>query len=94
MNAPATPPTGQIVSFGEVLLQRIALEPSVCGAEANVAVALAGFGHGLVTGMDRDGTITFATACSEGAHSAPGDFLRASVSDIVAMGAGGGDVRR
>ena len=30
---------------GEVLLQRMQLEPSFCGAEANVAVALAGFGH-------------------------------------------------
>ena len=47
---------GRIVSFGEVLLrlaaprpamlfQQMQLEASFCGAEANVAVALAGFGH-------------------------------------------------
>ncbi|MFY8049579.1 MAG: PfkB family carbohydrate kinase, partial [Erythrobacter sp.] len=46
----------RIISFGEVLLRLAApqgerllqhqrLEPSFCGAEANVAVALAGFGH-------------------------------------------------
>lgn len=54
----------------------------------------AGIVHGLVTGMDRDATITFAAACSEWAHSVPGDFLRASVGDIAALGAGCGDVRR
>jgi 2-dehydro-3-deoxygluconokinase len=54
----------------------------------------AGIVHGLVAGMDRDATIGFATACSEWAHSVPGDFLRASVADIAALGAGGGDVRR
>lgn len=54
----------------------------------------AGIAHGLFTGMDRDATITFATACSEWAHSVPEDFLCASVPDIAAMGAGGGDVRR
>lgn len=55
----------------------------------------AGIVHGLVTGVDRDATIAFATACSAWAHSVPGDFLRASVADIAAMGAaGGGDVRR
>ncbi len=54
----------------------------------------AGIVHGLVTGMDRDATIGFAIACSEWAHSVPGDFLRASVADIAALGAGGGDVRR
>ncbi len=55
---------GRIVSFGEVLLRLAAppsemlfqqprLEPSFCGAEANVAVALAGFGHDarLVTAL-------------------------------------------
>ncbi len=54
----------------------------------------AGIVHGLITGMARDATIGFATACSEWAHSVPGDFLRASVADIAALGAGGGDVRR
>ena len=55
---------GRIISFGEVLLrlsapapqmllQQMQLEPSFCGAEANVAVALAGFGHDarLVTAL-------------------------------------------
>jgi 2-dehydro-3-deoxygluconokinase len=54
----------RIISFGEVLLRLAApqgerllqhqrLEPSFCGAEANVAVALAGFGHDarLVTAL-------------------------------------------
>ena len=56
MTASAAPSRGRIVCFGEVLLrlaapdrellfQNMALEPSICGAEANVAVALAGFGH-------------------------------------------------
>lgn len=54
----------------------------------------AGIVHGLVSGMDRDATITFASACSQWAHSVPGDFLRASVLDIAALGADGGDVRR
>lgn len=55
---------GRIISFGEVLLrlaappgellfQQMQLDPSFCGAEANVAVALAGFGHDarLVTAL-------------------------------------------
>ena len=54
----------------------------------------AGTIHGIVTGMDRDATITFASTCLQWTHSAPGDFLRASVADIAALGAGGGDVRR
>ncbi|MFN3863578.1 MAG: sugar kinase [Erythrobacter sp.] len=54
----------------------------------------AGIVHGLVSGMGRDATITFATACSQWAHSVPGDFLRASLADIAALGAGGADVRR
>jgi 2-dehydro-3-deoxygluconokinase len=72
----------------------IALENIVDRVGTGDAFA-AGIVHGLVTGMDRDATITFATACSECAHSVPGDFLRASVTDIAAVGAaGGGDVRR
>ncbi|HSF12110.1 MAG TPA: sugar kinase [Erythrobacter sp.] len=64
MSPNAKPLSGRIVSFGEVLLrlaapagelllQHMRLEPSFCGAEANVAVALAGFGHDsqLVTAL-------------------------------------------
>jgi 2-dehydro-3-deoxygluconokinase len=54
----------------------------------------AGVVHGLATGMARDATITFAANCAAWAHSVPGDFLRASLADIAALGAGGGDVRR
>lgn len=56
MKADLTPQPVRVVSFGELLLrlaapagelllQHLRLEPSFCGAEANVAVALAGFGH-------------------------------------------------
>lgn len=56
MTTDLTPQPVRVVSFGEVLLrlaapagelllQHMRLEPSFCGAEANVAVALAGFGH-------------------------------------------------
>lgn len=54
----------------------------------------AGIVHGLITGMGREEGIGFATACSLWAHSVPGDFLRAAPSDVAAMAAGGGDVRR
>lgn len=54
----------------------------------------AGVVHGLVTGMDRQSTITFAAACAEWAHSVPGDFLRASLADIAGLGTARGDVRR
>jgi 2-dehydro-3-deoxygluconokinase len=54
----------------------------------------AGVVHGLVSGMDRGATITFAANCAVWAHSVPGDFLRASLSDIAMLGASGGDVRR
>lgn len=54
----------------------------------------AGVVHGLITGTDRDATIGFAARCAQWAHSVAGDFLRASVADIAAMAAGGGDVRR
>lgn len=54
----------------------------------------AGVVHGLITGTDRDATIGFAAHCAQWAHSVAGDFLRASVADIAAMAAGGGDVRR
>ncbi|MFN4019973.1 MAG: sugar kinase [Erythrobacter sp.] len=54
----------------------------------------AGIVHGLITDMARDAIIGFATACSQWAHSVPGDFLRASVADIAALTAGVGDVRR
>ncbi len=56
MNPVSTPRPGRVVCFGEVLLRLAApagelllqhprLDPSFAGAEANVAVALAGFGH-------------------------------------------------
>lgn len=56
MSATTSPACARVVSFGEVLLrlasvpphllfQDMRLEASFCGAEANVAVALAGFGH-------------------------------------------------
>ncbi|WP_086608285.1 sugar kinase [Erythrobacter donghaensis] len=56
MNPVPTPRPGRVVCFGEILLRLAApagelllqhprLEPSFAGAEANVAVALAGFGH-------------------------------------------------
>lgn len=54
----------------------------------------AGVVHGLVTGMAREATITFAATCAQWAHSVPGDFLRASLGDIAALEAGAGDVRR
>lgn len=56
MTGHGNPPLARIVCFGEVLLrlaapspevlfQSMSLVPSFCGAEANVAVNLAGFGH-------------------------------------------------
>lgn len=54
----------------------------------------AGVVHGLISGMTRAATISFAASCSAWAHSVPGDFLRASVADITALADGGGDVRR
>jgi len=53
----------------------------------------AGTIHGIVAGMDLDATITFASVSLQWTHSAPGDFLWASIADIAALGAGGGDVR-
>lgn len=54
----------------------------------------AGIVHGLASGLGREGTIAFAMACSQWAHSIKGDMLRASVSDIVGLAKGGGDVKR
>ncbi|WP_185686770.1 sugar kinase [Novosphingobium aerophilum] len=54
----------------------------------------AGVVHGLVSGHDLDQTIGFAAAAAQWSHGISGDFLRASVSDIIAMQNGGGDVRR
>jgi 2-dehydro-3-deoxygluconokinase len=71
----------------------IALEHIVDRVGTGDAFA-AGVVHGLVTGMDRDATISFAADCAEWAHSVPGDFLRASLADMAMLGAGGGDVRR
>lgn len=56
MNATAAPKAARVVGFGEVLLrlasappalllQDMRLEATFCGAEANVLVALGGFGH-------------------------------------------------
>lgn len=54
----------------------------------------AGIVHGLSRGKDRQATIDFAAACAQWAHSVPGDFLRATLSDIENLAAGGGDVKR
>lgn len=78
---------------GMSVSRTIALENIVDRVGTGDAFA-AGIVHGLVTGMGRDATIGFAAGCSEWAHSVPGDFLRASVADIAALGSGGGDVRR
>lgn len=86
--------TGLLADREGVSLSRtIALENIVDRVGTGDAFA-AGVVHGLVTGMDRDATIAFAAACAEWAHSVPGDFLRAAVGDIAALGPGGGDVRR
>lgn len=85
--------TGLLADREGVSVSRtIALENIVDRVGTGDAFA-AGVVHGLVTGMDRAATITFAAACAEWAHSVPGDFLRASLADIAALG-GGGDVRR
>lgn len=54
----------------------------------------AGMMHGLLTGKSRSESVNFATACSQWAHSVPGDFLRASVDDIVRLESGSSDVKR
>ena len=73
--------------------ETIALEQIVDRVGTGDAFA-AGVVHGLLTAMPRAETIHFATACAQWAHSVPGDFLRASLADIAAMGAGARDVRR
>lgn len=85
--------TGLLADREGVSVSRtIALENIVDRVGTGDAFA-AGVLHGLVTGMDRAATITFAASCAEWAHGVAGDFLRASVADIAALG-GGGDVRR
>lgn len=54
----------------------------------------AGILHGLLTGSSRAETAEFAVRAAEWAHSVPGDFLRASVSDIQSLASGGSDVKR
>ena len=54
----------------------------------------AGVMHGLLAGHSRDETVRFAAACSNWAHSVPGDFMRASLADIESLVSGSGDVRR
>jgi len=71
----------------------IALESIVDRVGTGDAFA-AGIVHGLIAGMDGAQTIDFAANCAHWAHSIPGDFLRASVADIAALGSGGLDVRR
>lgn len=71
--------TARVVSFGEVLLrlsapsgellfQQMELEPSFCGAEANVAVALAGFGYDarMVTALPANAAGEAANRALEG----------------------------
>ena len=85
--------TGLLADRDGVSVSRtIALENIVDRVGTGDAFA-AGVVHALVTGMERDATIAFAASCAEWAHSVAGDFLRASVADIAALG-GGGDVRR
>lgn len=50
--------------------------------------------HALSSGMSREDAARFALACSQWAHSVPGDFMRADLSDITVLLAGTGDVRR
>lgn len=71
----------------------IALEHIVDRVGTGDAFA-AGVVHGMIAGMGREATISFAANCGAWAHSVPGDFLRASVADIAALAEGGGDVRR
>jgi len=78
---------------GLSISRTIALENIVDRVGTGDAFA-AGVVHGLIAGFGRDATIGFAATCAEWAHSVPGDFLRASVADIAAVAAGGGDVRR
>lgn len=54
----------------------------------------AGIVHGLSQDMSGNEVAEFALACSQWAHSIKGDFLRASLTDIGALMAGGGDVSR
>lgn len=85
--------TGLLADREGVSVSRsIALEHIVDRVGTGDAFA-AGVVHGLVTGMDRAATIAFAASCAQWAHSVAGDFLRASLADIAALG-GGGDVRR
>lgn len=85
--------TGLLADRDGVSVSRtIALENIVDRVGTGDAFA-AGVVHGLVTGMERAATIAFAASCAEWAHGVTGDFLRASVADIAALG-GGGDVRR
>jgi 2-dehydro-3-deoxygluconokinase len=86
--------TGQLADRDGLSASRtITLENIVDRVGTGDAFA-AGVVHGLMTGMERDATIGFAARCAEWAHSVSGDFLRASVEDIAALAAGGGDVRR
>lgn len=86
--------TGLLADRGGVSASRtLALDNIVDRVGTGDAFA-AGVIHGLITGMDRADTVTFAAGCAEWAHSIPGDFLRASVADIAALAAGGADLQR
>ncbi len=55
----------------------------------------AGIVHGLTNSKPLQDNAVFAAACSQWAHSVSGDFMRATLSDIEGLLAGGsGDVRR
>lgn len=86
--------TGLLADRGGLSVSRIIALDNIVDRVGTGDAFAAGVVHGLVTGMGRDGTIGFAASCAEWAHSVAGDFLRASVADVDAMGAGGGDVRR
>lgn len=72
---------------------RVALENIVDRVGTGDAFA-AGVMHALLTGMSRDDTATFATACAEWAHSVRGDIMLATLADVEAIASGSRDVRR
>lgn len=86
--------TGLVADRSGVAASRtIALENIVDRVGTGDAYA-AGVMHALLTGMSREETACFAAACSNWAHSVPGDFMRASLADIESLVSGSGDVRR
>lgn len=54
----------------------------------------AGMLHGLATGMHGKDLVAFAIAAAQWCHGVSGDFLRASVSDVLSLQTGQLDVKR